>query len=80
MSSPVEQSLFSKTEFKARALEVFRQVERTGQPVTITDHGRPTLELRPCAATVGPLSLLKGSVLRYDDPFEPIAVDWLASL
>jgi hypothetical protein len=66
----------SKSGFKARALEVFRHIERTGEPVIITDHGEPTLIIRkysPAAGTA--LQRLRGSVLRYDAPFEPVAED-----
>ncbi|MCX5961274.1 MAG: type II toxin-antitoxin system Phd/YefM family antitoxin [Cyanobacteria bacterium] len=56
----------SKSRFKAQALELFRQVEASGEPLVVTDHGRPTLELR-------------GSVLRFDDPFAPACEnDWQA--
>ncbi len=37
----------SKSKFKARALEYFREVERTGQALVITDRGRPVLRLVP---------------------------------
>jgi prevent-host-death family protein len=37
----------SKSQFKAKALEFFRQVESTGESVIITDHGVPTLEIKP---------------------------------
>lgn len=37
----------SKSKFKARALELFREVERTGQPLVITDRGVPVLKLVP---------------------------------
>ena len=36
----------SKSQFKAKALEFFRQVETGGKPVVITDHGEPKLEVR----------------------------------
>lgn len=39
--------MVSKTKFKAQALQYFRQVERTGQEVVITDRGRPVLRLVP---------------------------------
>ena len=42
MSAPI-----SKSNFKAKALEIFRQVEASGEPVVITDHGEPKLEVRP---------------------------------
>jgi prevent-host-death family protein len=68
----------SKSKFKAKALEYFRQVEASGEPIVITDHGRPALELRPVSRNgEDPLAALRGSVLRYDEPFEPVSVeDW----
>ncbi|NQE50077.1 type II toxin-antitoxin system Phd/YefM family antitoxin [Herbaspirillum rubrisubalbicans] len=70
----------SKTEFKAKALEYFRQVEASGESVVVTDHGKPTLEVRPFReADRKPLDILAGSVLRYDDPTEPVDVEWEAA-
>ena len=66
----------SKSEFKAKALEYFRQVEASGQNVIVTDHGKPVLEVRPYRGTDrDPLAVLRGSVVRYDNPTEPIAAD-----
>lgn len=70
----------SKTEFKAKALEFFRQVEASGESVVVTDHGRPTLELRPYRGLErDPLEILRGSVVRYDGPTDPLDVDWDAA-
>jgi antitoxin (DNA-binding transcriptional repressor) of toxin-antitoxin stability system len=72
----------SKSRFKAQALELFRQVEASGEPLVITDHGRPTLEVRPYRPVrpdANPLEELRGSVLRFDDPFAPVGEnDWEA--
>jgi antitoxin (DNA-binding transcriptional repressor) of toxin-antitoxin stability system len=72
----------SKSRFKAQALELFRQVEASGEPLVITDHGRPTLEVRPYRPVrpdANPLEELRGSVLRFDDPFVPVGEnDWEA--
>lgn len=66
----------SKSQFKAKALEFFRQVETSGEPVVITDHGQPKLEVRPFKPlTRHPLEVLRGSVLRYDNPTAPITED-----
>lgn len=65
----------SKSQFKAKALEYFRQVEASGEPLIVTDHGKPTLEIRRIKEHArDPFEILKGSVLRYDRPFDP-AVD-----
>jgi antitoxin (DNA-binding transcriptional repressor) of toxin-antitoxin stability system len=69
-------SEMSKSRFKARALEVFREVERTGEPVIITDHGKPSLILnRYDAPPRDGRKLLAGSVLSYVDPLAPVADD-----
>jgi hypothetical protein len=65
--------LVSKSCFKARALEFFREVERSGEPVVVTDHGQPKLELRRYQSPDhNPLDLLRGSVQRFDDPKDPV--------
>ncbi|MDH0738487.1 type II toxin-antitoxin system Phd/YefM family antitoxin [Achromobacter sp. AGC78] len=74
--------LVSKSEFKARALELFRQVESTGESIVVTDHGKPALEIRPYREPVkrDPLDVLRGSVLRFDDPLSPVSDDlWEAA-
>ena len=66
----------SKSEFKARALEFLRQVEMSGKPVVITDRGQPTVEIRRYRADKRkPLQILKGSVIEFKDPLEPVATD-----
>jgi antitoxin (DNA-binding transcriptional repressor) of toxin-antitoxin stability system len=67
----------SKSEFKAKALEYFRLVESSGESLIVTGHGKPTLEVRPYRpeAKRDPLNVLRGSVLRYDDPLEPVGED-----
>ncbi|MDY6982854.1 MAG: type II toxin-antitoxin system Phd/YefM family antitoxin [Pseudomonadota bacterium] len=66
----------SKTEFKAHALEVFREIEASGEPVVITDRGRPALEIRKLKQDAGdPLLLLRDSVAKYDAPTAPVGED-----
>ncbi|CAH2934517.1 MAG: Antitoxin to Toxin 1, PIN domain [uncultured Paraburkholderia sp.] len=71
----------SKSEFKAKALEFFRQVEASGESVIVTDHGRPALEVRPYRVIErNPLDVLRGSVVRYENPTDPVAEgDWEAA-
>lgn len=68
----------SKSRFKARALELFRQVERTGKPIIITDRGNPVLKLSPYAEDPREsLRVLRESVVRYDAPTRPVGeADW----
>ncbi len=64
----------SKSRFKAHALELFREVERTGGEIIITDRGRPVLKIVPYAAEPARLlSELRETVVRYDEPEEPVA-------
>lgn len=70
----------SKSKFKARALEILRTIEQTGEPVIITDRGTPTLIVQKLSAAADAVTKLKGSVLRYDAPFAPVGEgDWEAT-
>lgn len=71
-------SKVSKAQFKAKALELFRHVEATGEFLVVTDHGRPTLEIRPYRSSArSPLEILNGSVIKYVDPVGPVSLeDW----
>lgn len=70
----------SKSRFKAHALEIFRAIEETGEPVIITDRGAPALIVQKIAPPMNAAAKLKGSVLHYDDPFTPIGEDdWEAT-
>lgn len=68
----------SKTKFKAHALEVLRDIEKTGKPLIITDRGKPTLEIRKLRQReISPLEVLKGSVVKFEGPTMPVAdEDW----
>ena len=43
--------MVSKGKLKPKMLEYFREVERTGEPLLVTDHGRVVLEVRPVQST-----------------------------
>lgn len=72
------QETVSKSQFKAHALELLRRVEASGEPLIVTDHGRPTLEIRRYIPRERlPLEVLEGSVVEYHDPTEPVGEqDW----
>ncbi len=66
----------SKSRFKPRALEYFRQVEQTGRALVITDRGRPVLKIVPFEQdTAALLEGFAGMIRRYDDPLDPVGVD-----
>lgn len=68
----------SKSRFKAKALDYFRQVERSGEELVVTDRGKPVLKIVPYRGEAHEaLRALKGSVLQYEAPTDPVAVeDW----
>ena len=74
----VKMKATSKSRFKARALELLREVERTGSELVITDHGRPVVKVVPYREDPAEaLRALRGSVRRFVDPTEPVALkDW----
>ncbi|WP_376697473.1 type II toxin-antitoxin system Phd/YefM family antitoxin [Wenzhouxiangella sp. EGI_FJ10305] len=66
----------SKTRFKAQALKIFRRLEKTGEPLIVTDRGRPALIVRKYTRSQpDPLERLRGSVQRYEQPFESVGED-----
>lgn len=66
----------SKSQFKSNALALFRQVERTGEAITITDRGTPVLKLVPYRHDPhAPLRALRDSVVKYHAPTEPVGDD-----
>ncbi len=71
----------SKSKFKPLALEYFRRVQETGEEIVITDHGKPVAKIVPFreedGAAVNILSQLRGTLIRYEDPYVPVALeDW----
>lgn len=70
----------SKSQFKPKALAYLRDVEQSGEPLVITDHGRPVVRIEPYAPAAATLERLRGCVVRYDRPTEPVAAeDWEAN-
>ena len=71
-------TVVSKSKLKPRALHYFRYVERTRREVLVTDRGRPVVKIVPYREDPDlALKELRGSVLKYDRPTEPVAAeDW----
>jgi hypothetical protein len=66
----------SKSEFKSRALELMREVEESGSTLIVTDRGQPVVEVRKFTKTArDPLEELRGSILFYERPFDPVGED-----
>ncbi len=73
-------SAVSKSKFKPMALQYFREVEKTGVELIISDRGKPVLKIVPYIDDpTALLSSLRGSVLKYTDPTKQVGVeDWSA--
>jgi antitoxin (DNA-binding transcriptional repressor) of toxin-antitoxin stability system len=66
----------SKSEFQARALELMREVEELGHTIVVTDGGKPVVEIRAVPKPErDPREFLRGSVLYYERPFDPVGED-----
>ena len=78
MTMVIMSAHISKSRFKAHALELFRQVERTGKPIVITDRGTPVLTVAPYReAPQDALKALRETVMKYDAPTKPVGEsDW----
>ena len=65
-------------EFKATCLELMDKVKATGAEYVITKHGKPVAKLVPVEAQKkrGIWGSMKGSVLKYERPFDPIPGEW----
>ncbi|HKY23099.1 MAG TPA: type II toxin-antitoxin system prevent-host-death family antitoxin [Vicinamibacterales bacterium] len=65
-------------EFKATCLELMDHVRETGVEYVITKHGTPVAKLVQYSAprTQAFFGSMKGTVLEYERPFEPIDGDY----
>lgn len=75
----------SKSQFKPKALEYLRKVEKEKKPITITHGGKPVVKIVPIGEENEDKLLkklrdsLKLSVSYYNNPTEPVGVeDWEA--
>jgi len=72
------EKIVSKSKFKPHALKYFRDVEQTGKELIITDRGKPVLKIVPYTKSPDDvLKSLRNSVLKYENPTEPVGLeDW----
>ena len=75
----IEMMQISKSAFKSRMLEIMRDIERTGEEVVVTDHGKPTIVVRPYESKLGvdeAFGDLHGTLLLHEDPDTPTTEEW----
>lgn len=61
-------------EFKAKCLAILDRVQRTGEPVTVTKHGRPVATVQPLQPNK--YKSLRGSVVYVGDVMTPPWGKW----
>lgn len=72
----------SKSELQAKMLEIFRQLEASGDELIVTDQGRPMLKIIPIhkKATVSEVfGDLQGQVVYLEDIDTPTLSEWDAA-
>lgn len=72
------QARVGAAEFKARCLELIDQVKESRAEYVVTRHGEPVARLVPVDASAAgsPLGVMRGTVLKYDRPFDPVPATW----
>lgn len=68
----------SITDFTGKSSEYFRQVQETGEALILTESDKPVLQIKPYPKTDDEiLEFLRGCIIHYDDPLEPVGLeDW----
>ena len=72
----------SKSRLKARMLEIFRNIEASGEELIVTHHGKPVLRIVPLREKVTVLQLfasLQGRIRCHEDINEPTIDEWSES-
>ncbi|GAB6064057.1 type II toxin-antitoxin system Phd/YefM family antitoxin [Deferrisoma palaeochoriense] len=67
----------SKSKLKPKLLEYLRRVATTGEELVVTDRGKPVARIVPYReeAEEDVLASLRGTVVRYDRPTDPVGED-----
>jgi antitoxin (DNA-binding transcriptional repressor) of toxin-antitoxin stability system len=71
--------MVSKSRLKAHMLELFREIEKDGSELIVTDNNRPVLRILPIRKKVLVEELFggyQGRVSYYEDPNKTTAEEW----
>lgn len=69
----------SKSKLKAQMLQIFRQIEQSGEEIIVTDNNRPVLRIQPLVTKRSIEEIFapyKGKVIFYEDPDTPTLTEW----
>jgi prevent-host-death family protein len=74
LARPAPDEYLPAAVFKAKCLELVNRVRESGVEYVVTKHGRPMAKLVPykSAKPVSSFGSMKGTVLKYDRPFDGI--------
>lgn len=69
-------------DFKTRCLELIDHVRESRAEYIVTRHGSPVAKLVPVDpdAPASPLGVMRGTLLSYDRPFDPVPATWTLAL
>jgi prevent-host-death family protein len=78
---PASGAVLKAADFKARALAVMRKVHESGEPVTVTSHGRPLVRIEPVRPAREPsgYGCMRGTfelLVPEDEAFAPRPAKW----
>lgn len=78
MSRRSKSASVGAAEFKARCLELVDHVKEARAEYVVTRHGKPVARLVPVEAEtpVSPLGSMRGTVVSYERPFDPVPATW----
>jgi antitoxin (DNA-binding transcriptional repressor) of toxin-antitoxin stability system len=70
----------SKSRLKAGMLGIFRDIERSGEALVVTDHGQPVLKIVPLKPRKARIDQVfaghRGKVIYRGDIMEPLTDEW----
>lgn len=69
----------SKSKLKAHMFRIFREIEETGQELTVTHHNRPVLRIQPINRESGVedvFGTIQGNVIYREDINVPTVDEW----
>jgi antitoxin (DNA-binding transcriptional repressor) of toxin-antitoxin stability system len=69
----------SKSKLKSQMLEIFRDLEKGGGEVVVTDRGRPVLRITPFREQRSVADIfadVQGSLVFHEDPDAPVEAEW----
>lgn len=78
MTEPPPSARVGAAEFKAKCLELVNHVKEARAEYVVTRHGKPVAKLVPVEpdSPVSALGSMRGTVVTYERPFDPVPGTW----